>query len=192
MSACLCTNSDGNKNCSEHGGRTPTRPDLLRAATLAAKTDDAYSAQSYKSWTAVALLLLARRYSEQEAEAIMRSKWTRWAGDARSSNENLPAKALGDFLDSHEPERLKRDVAQLVAETFGVPARRPAVPNAVAFAERVANLSLDAQNANFHAKQVSEGLKLLGRRLTLAERKDVERAFLESSGAADALRALLQ
>lgn len=99
-----------------------------RAEILAEKTAEAYSAGDYRNWSAVCRMLLARGYSEREAEAILRSKWTRWAGDAVSSNDNLPTKTLADFLDARpkagRPSMFKSDadlarqVAELVAETF--------------------------------------------------------------------------
>lgn len=52
-----------------------------RAAALAAKTADAYSVDRFSSWKAVAEALLRAEYSEEQAEAILRSKFTRWAAD---------------------------------------------------------------------------------------------------------------
>lgn len=96
-----------------------------RAKALAEKTADAYMADGYRHWSAVCALLLRRGYSEIEAEAILRSKWMRWAGDAVSSNDNLPTKTIGDFLDNVGPTKMfrsesdrARQVAELVAETF--------------------------------------------------------------------------
>ncbi len=99
-----------------------------RAKALAEKTADAYMADGYRHWSAVCALLLRRGYSEIEAEAILRSKWMRWAGDAVSSNDNLPTKTIADFLDARpkagrpsmfkSDEDLARQVAELVAETF--------------------------------------------------------------------------
>lgn len=107
----------------------PKTPSMTaRAKALAEKTEDAYSAGDYRNWSAVCRMLLARGYSEKEAEAILRSKWTRWAGDMVSSNDNLPTKTLADFLDARpkagrpsmfkSDEDLARQVAELVAETF--------------------------------------------------------------------------
>lgn len=93
------------------------------AKKLAERTSEAYSSDRYASWQAVAALLLLRGYSEREAEAILRSKWTRWAADSSPAKYGkVPAKAVTKFLDS-EIKRLgaaahRRDVAQLVLETF--------------------------------------------------------------------------
>ena len=51
---------------------------------LAVRTADAYSADRYASWVACArLLVTVRGYSLREAEAILRSKWMRWAADVQ-------------------------------------------------------------------------------------------------------------
>ena len=52
-----------------------------RAKALASWTRSAYSADAYYSWPAVAEALLRRGYTEAETEAIMFSKYTRWARD---------------------------------------------------------------------------------------------------------------
>jgi hypothetical protein len=94
------------------------------AMALAQKTADAYSFDRYRSWNEVARALLARGYREREVEAIMRSKWTRWAGDCwkGGTNENVPAKAVIAYIDNliaqKGAERVQREVDQLVAETF--------------------------------------------------------------------------
>lgn len=90
-----------------------------RAKALAGRCADAYSADRYGSWAAVAKALLLRGYTEREAEAIMRSKWTRWAGDASPARYGkVPAAALLRLIDSIPADRRKTEVAQLVAGTF--------------------------------------------------------------------------
>lgn len=99
-----------------------------QALALAQKTADAYSFDRYRSWNAVARALLARGYRMREAEAIMRSKWMRWAGDSwkGGTSENVPAQAIIAFIDGQIKRRsaalVQREVDQLVAETFGVEA----------------------------------------------------------------------
>jgi hypothetical protein len=63
------------------------------AIALAARTEDAYSADAYTNgeWAKAAAMLLDRGYSEAEAEAILRSKWTRWARDAAGTYEGTAA-----------------------------------------------------------------------------------------------------
>lgn len=48
---------------------------------LAERTSDAYSHDRYASWKACAAALLRRGYTDQQAEEILRSKFTRWAAD---------------------------------------------------------------------------------------------------------------
>jgi hypothetical protein len=73
-----------------------------KAIMLALKTQDAYSVLAYKNWTAVCAFLLKRGFTEQESEAILRSKWMRWAGDFAEKNKygSLTSKDLARFLDS--------------------------------------------------------------------------------------------
>jgi hypothetical protein len=69
-------------------------------AALAESTADAYSADSYASWSAVAGALLRRGYTAAQAESIMRSKLTRWAADqANSRDGRATANDLLRFLD---------------------------------------------------------------------------------------------
>lgn len=87
-----------------------------RAANVAAKCKNAYSFNRYASWTAVAAKLLDFGFNEIEAEAIMRSKWMRWAADANNARYGrVPAKAIIDMM----PNISRAEVDMLVKETFG-------------------------------------------------------------------------
>jgi hypothetical protein len=90
----------------------------IRALRVASRTANAYSFDRYGevSWRACALLLLRRDFSEQETEAILRSKWMRWAGD-RSMRSSASSKDLARYLATMTPAELKRGVAQLVDTT---------------------------------------------------------------------------
>lgn len=88
-----------------------------QAFAVARRCMDAYSADAYRRWSAVALLLLREGFTEREAEAIMRSKWTRWARDASEKNYRYgeyPAKILVPML-----PQLRKEAARLANETFG-------------------------------------------------------------------------
>jgi len=63
------------------------------ASRIARKTRDAYSFPDYgiTSWRASCLMLLRRGYSALESEAIMRSKWTRWAADGATGRKPTSA-----------------------------------------------------------------------------------------------------
>jgi hypothetical protein len=76
---------------------------MTDAEIIATNTQDAYSCDRYGpgEWTKSIQLLLDRGYTQAEVEAIMRSKWTRWAGDC-SDNEygSVAAQDLINFIDN--------------------------------------------------------------------------------------------
>ena len=89
-----------------------------KAKALAEQTSDAYSADRFKNWEAVIQCLLNLGYSELETEAIVRSKWTRWACDMDTSKNNYghhTSSAMIRFLKGIP----QSDVTALVNETFG-------------------------------------------------------------------------
>jgi hypothetical protein len=74
------------------------------AKALGEKTWDAYSAPAYgkRNWAEVAQMLLARGFTAEQAEIIMRSKWTRWARDHAPGNLRYgatPAVVVEQYLD---------------------------------------------------------------------------------------------
>jgi len=86
---------------------------------LAERTEDAYSYSTYgrNSWAECYALLRRRGYTEREAEAIMRSKWSRWAADGRQG-PHPTFKDLERFLDDPRNKCTRAAVAELVAGTF--------------------------------------------------------------------------
>jgi hypothetical protein len=89
-------------------------------AALVDKTCDAYSFDRFASWSACVALLLRRGYSEREAEAILRSKWMRWAGDASDhAYGHITSADLGRFLDERRNICTQDAVNELVVGTFG-------------------------------------------------------------------------
>lgn len=89
------------------------------ARQIAEKADDAYSTDRYNSWPAVAQVCLEMGYDARQTEAIMRSKYTRWAADMSSARYGtVPAKALLD-LRQLSPELFSpQAIAELVEGTF--------------------------------------------------------------------------
>lgn len=92
---------------------------------LAARTKGAFSFSNYglQRWRAAIRMLLRRGYDEREIEAIMRSKWTRWAGDHASGRKGwrygrTNSADLARFLDGYPKGSLAYDVAMLVATTY--------------------------------------------------------------------------
>jgi hypothetical protein len=97
-----------------------------RALVLAERTADAYSWDNYgeKGWLSAARELLRRKYTERQAEAILRSKWTRWAGDMATNRSSwrygrTTGADLGRFIDSIEANERVRMVNELEVGTFG-------------------------------------------------------------------------
>ena len=97
-----------------------------RVRALAARTADAYSWDNYEGyrWTAAIAMLVRRGYTDREVEAIMRSKWTRWAADMASSRRSYrygrtSSMDLARFLDTMPADQRAAQVALLVAGTFG-------------------------------------------------------------------------
>lgn len=89
------------------------------AIDLSTRTQDAYSVDRYASWVACAALLLRRGYSEREAEAILRSKWMRWASDGSGAPYGKATSGdLARFLDNPKNRCTKAEVAELVRGTF--------------------------------------------------------------------------
>jgi hypothetical protein len=89
------------------------------AVQVAETTQDAYYADAYKSWVGCALMLRGLGYDAREAEAILRSKLARWAGDSISKGENIPTSALKNFVTKYPDAAIGSPaLAQLVTETF--------------------------------------------------------------------------
>lgn len=93
------------------------------ALALAQKTADAYSYDRFRSWNSVARLLLGRGYTMREAEAIMRSKWMRWAADnATASYGKIPARVIIEYMDGMIDRWgtawFQRELREIVVGTF--------------------------------------------------------------------------
>lgn len=91
---------------------------MLTVEQLAEHCSDAYSTDRYRNgWVPCVKMLRKRGYDDQQIEAILRSKWTRWAADSdNASYGSVPASALGRFLDSLE--NCQSEVEELTRETF--------------------------------------------------------------------------
>lgn len=80
---------------------------------------DAYSTDNYNgNWIPCIKMLRKRGYNDRQVEAIIRSKWTRWAADGSTKRYGRVNSAdLARFLDAQKT--LEADVADLVRGTFG-------------------------------------------------------------------------
>lgn len=83
------------------------------------KTCGAYSFDRYRDWHSVLRLLIAQGYTEKQVEAIVLSKWARWAADEASDQGQkygqITAKALVDFV----AKQGMKEVEALTSEHFG-------------------------------------------------------------------------
>jgi hypothetical protein len=79
----------------------------------------AYSTNRYNnSWVACIRMLRKRQYNDEQIEAIICSKWTRWAADCFESKQytKTPAKALANYLDGIR--NLNKELVSLVIGIF--------------------------------------------------------------------------
>lgn len=90
----------------------------MTVAELAERCADAYSTDRYRNgWSGCIRMLRGRGYDDRQIEAILRSKWTRWAADQSGQPYGrVTSAALRDFLDGMKRER--QQVVELTAETF--------------------------------------------------------------------------
>lgn len=87
-----------------------------RAAAIATRCGNAYSANRYGSWREVARRLLRAGFSEAETEAVMRSKITRWAADGWDHNgRKVPAYVVTDYI-RHDEQRRGSHVREEIRE----------------------------------------------------------------------------
>jgi hypothetical protein len=94
---------------------------MTRAQRVAERCDDAFSFDRYLSWRGCATAVLALGFNEQETEAVLRSKFTRWAADSSDKSYGYATGAdLSRWMQKTYPgEKLKKEVEQLTRETFG-------------------------------------------------------------------------
>lgn len=87
---------------------------------LASRTDDAYSFSTYgeREWIRAIRLLADRGYNERAIEAILRSKYTRWAADARTTNAKPRGEDVLIFIMDPRNKVTRADVITLAQMTF--------------------------------------------------------------------------
>lgn len=98
------------------------RINTIDVAKLAARLSNAYSTDRYRNgWSACIRMLIKRGYNEKEIEAIIRSKWTRYAADMSPNQYGYVTGAdLARFLDTHARHCcLEDELKRMVAETVG-------------------------------------------------------------------------
>lgn len=99
-----------------------------QAAEIARQTEDAYSFDAYtpEGWRQCCLMLAKRGYDARQIEAVMRSKWTRWAGDNDSDrkrygqyNSTTLARFIDEMIAKRGIRKVNAEIADLVVGTFG-------------------------------------------------------------------------
>jgi len=113
-------NADGCPGCWQCEEDDMNSPKLTNAE-LAEKCGDAYSTDSYRrGWNGCVKMLRQRGYDDQQVEAILRSKWTRWAGDGSETRRYgyFTSTDLANFLDAMSPADRERGIQELVDGTF--------------------------------------------------------------------------
>ena len=90
----------------------------LNVKDFAEQLSDAYSTDNYNyNWAPSIKMLRKRGYDDRQVEAIIRSKWTRWAADGSGKGYGRNnSKDLAKFLDKQS--NLAKEVAELVQGTF--------------------------------------------------------------------------
>ena len=88
------------------------------ANELAVRTQDAYSCDLFADgeWEKAAQMLLARGYSDEQSEGILRSKWTRWCRDSFCDDEHPRGEAwmLAAFIDEPRNNCTEEQVNDLI------------------------------------------------------------------------------
>lgn len=94
------------------------RVGIIDVKGLAAQLEGAYSTDRYRNgWAGCVRMLVKRGYTAPQIEAIIRSKWTRWAADASASRYGHATGAdLARFLDKDQGATMEA-VDQMVAES---------------------------------------------------------------------------
>jgi hypothetical protein len=82
---------------------------------FAEELSDAYSTDAYGGWEGCILALRRRGYDDRQIEAIIRSKYTRWAAD-ENSGTGTP-KGLLTFIDDPRNEVTPKEIEDIATET---------------------------------------------------------------------------
>jgi hypothetical protein len=92
---------------------------VVDVKALAERLSGAYSTDRYRNgWSGCIRMLIKRGYTEAQIEAIIRSKWTRWAADGSEKRYGqVTSTDLARFLDTDQGATLEA-VDQMVAESL--------------------------------------------------------------------------
>jgi hypothetical protein len=94
-----------------------TMENVKPVAEFAKKLADAYSTNRYVGgWSACIKKLRARGLNDREIEAVIRSKWTRWAAD--SSEKPYTKTSASDLIKFMDADNMWKEVPRLTEDTF--------------------------------------------------------------------------
>lgn len=89
--------------------------------SLADRLSDAYSTGRYGTWDGCIRMLRKRGYDDHQIEAIIRSKWTRWAADVSGkSYGRVTAADLARYMDDPRNKVTAAAVEELVKGCFPI------------------------------------------------------------------------
>ena len=108
--------------------KTNAKTHNTRAREIADRAADSYSRDRYNNWVAVASGLLKMGLDDLQAEAVMRSKWTRWAADEQGRPYGHATHSCVTNFVKRELKRNPKAVINLTTETFGQPDAAATVP----------------------------------------------------------------
>lgn len=89
---------------------------MMTIDELYEKTSDSYSFNRYNSWKSCIKKLRSRGHNDFEIQAILRSKWARWAADS-SSNPYGKASSL-DLIRYIERSESLQSIEKFTEEAF--------------------------------------------------------------------------
>jgi len=100
----------------------PKDPLAFSQELATAFSTDKYGNGQEEAWVGCIKALRRKGYSDRQIEAIVRSKWTRWAAERAGKQRRATSGDLLRFMEvftdnGANPERLKREVDELTAET---------------------------------------------------------------------------
>jgi hypothetical protein len=91
-----------------------------KAQQVAERCSHAFSFDRYISWNGCARAVMALGFSEKQTEAILLSKWARWAAD--SSPHSYGYATAADLVNwmrkTYRGDKLRKEVETLTRETF--------------------------------------------------------------------------
>jgi len=100
-------------------GGTPPAPRVKDIDAFAMELSDAYSTDRYRGgWRPCITMLRRRGLSDRQVEAVIRSKWTRWAADQAANRGKRYGQATSTDLEAFLETVSDPEIERLTMETF--------------------------------------------------------------------------